>query len=335
MFSVIRFDMRAPGLEPAEAQKLYAASVEMSEWADRQGFDMLVLSEHHAAPDGYLPSPLVLGGAVAARTERIPIWVSALLIPLHDPIRLAEDIAVLDLISNGRICIVTGLGYRPIEYELLGREWKGRGRRLDECLETMVKAWTGQPFEFEGETVQVTPRPVQRPHPRVMVGGSGPAGAKRAARFGFGFFPPIGDQELVDLYLSECQRLGHEPGWVGQPKGPGTLFVSEDPDRLWAQIGDHLLHDATTYHQWQSADIRSHVHSGASTVEELRAEGIYQILTPDECVDLAAELGQGGSFTHHPLCGATSPDVGWASLELFADQVLPRVAASSAPIGTR
>src|SRR5206468_1492526 len=92
MFSVIRFDLRAPGLDPPEAQRLYGAALEMSEWADRQGFDMLVLSEHHASADGYLSSPLVMGGAVAARTERIPIWVSALLVPLHDPVRLAEDV---------------------------------------------------------------------------------------------------------------------------------------------------------------------------------------------------------------------------------------------------
>lgn len=325
MFSVIRFDLRAPGLDPTQAQQLYAASLEMSEWADRAGFDMLVLSEHHAAPDGYLPSPLVMGAAVAARTNRIPIWVSALLVPLHDPVRLAEDIAVLDLISNGRIAVVAGLGYRPVEYALLQREWKGRGKRLDACLETMVKAWTGEPFELDGETVQVTPRPVQQPHPMVMIGGSGPAAAKRAARFGFGFFPPVGDQELVQLYLDECERLGHEPGWVGQPKGPGTLFVSEDPDRLWGRIGQHLLHDAVTYHSWQTDDIRSHVKSVATTVDELRAEGVYQILTPDECVALADELGPEGAFTHHPLCGATSPDDGWESLELFADQVLPRI----------
>ncbi len=328
MFSVIRFDLRAPGLDPPEVQRLYAASLEMSEWADKTGFDMLVLSEHHAAPDGYLPSPLVMGAAVAARTARIPIWVSALLVPLHDPVRLAEDIAVLDLISDGRVCIVAGLGYRPVEYALLGREWKCRGKRLDACLETMVKAWTGEPFELDGETVQVTPRPVQRPHPRVMIGGSGPAAAKRAARFGFGFFPPVGDRELVKLYLDECERLGKEPGWVGQPKGPGTLFVYEDPDRLWARIGEHLLHDAVTYHSWQTDDIRSHVKSGATTVDELRAEGVYQILTPDECVALADELGPQASFTHHPLCGATSPDDGWESLELFADQVLPRIRAA-------
>jgi alkanesulfonate monooxygenase SsuD/methylene tetrahydromethanopterin reductase-like flavin-dependent oxidoreductase (luciferase family) len=326
-FSVIRFDLRAPGLDPPAAQRLYAASLEMGEWADRQGFDMLVLSEHHASADGYLPSPLVLGAAMAARTSRIPLWVSALLVPLHDPIRLAEDVAVLDLISNGRISVVAGLGYRPVEYQLLGREWAGRGKRLDECLETMIKAWTGEPFELDGETVQVTPRPLQQPHPMVMIGGSGPAGARRAARFGFGFFPPIGDDALVQVYLDECERLGHEPGWVGQPKGPGTLFVSEDPDRLWARIGPHLLHDAVTYHAWQTDDIRSHVKSGATTVDELRAEGVYQILTPDECVALGDELGAAGAFTHHPLCGATSPDDGWESLELFADQVLPRIRA--------
>ncbi len=124
---------------------------------------------------------------------------------------------------------------------------------------------------------------------------------------------------------TSAQRLGVEPGWVGQPRGPGTVFVSEDPDRLWARIGEHLLHDAVTYHSWQTDDIRSHVKSGATTVDELRAEGVYRILTPDECVALAGELGPNGSFTHHPLCGATSPEDGWESLELFADQVLPRV----------
>ena len=84
-----------------------------------------------------------------------------------------------------------------------------------------------------------------------------------------------------------------------------------------------------TYHSWQTDDIRSHVKSGATTVDELRAEGVYQILTPDECVALADELGPTAAFTHHPLCGATSPDDGWESLELFADQVLPRIRAAT------
>jgi len=323
--SIIRFDMRAPGLEPKEAQRLYAAALEMGEWADARAFDMLTLSEHHSSPDGYLPSPLVLGGAMAARTQRIALWISALLFPLHDPIRLAEDLAVLDLISGGRVSLVTGLGYRPVEYAMFGKEWTRRGKLLDEALDVMIQAWTGEPFEYRGETVQVTPRPVQQPHPVIMIGGGGAPAAKRAARLGFSMFPSTDDPELYRTYLAECERLGTTPGFVGRPSGPGTLFVADDPDRLWGHIGDHLLHDAMTYRSWQPDGQESHVKANATSVEELRAEGVYQILTPDECVAVAGEIGPFGAMTHHPLCGATPPEYGWESLELYVDKVLPRV----------
>jgi len=324
--SVIRFDMRQPGREPAAVAQAYATALDMAEWADAKGFDMLVLSEHHGAADGFIPSPLVFAGAVAGRTKRIPMNVAALLVPLHDPIRLAEDIAVLDLASNGRISIVAGLGYRPVEYAMFDREWKTRGKRLDECLEIMLKAWSGEPFEFGGETVTVTPRPLQQPHPMIFIGGSGPAAAKRAARFGFGFFPAAGDESLATIYYEECERLGKEPGWVAMPGGPGTLFVAEDPDKMWSEIGEFLLQDAVTYNSWQTPDIQSHVRAEATTVDGLRNEGVYQILTPDECIALAGELGPLGGFTHHPLCGGTPADKAWESLELFVDKVMPHIA---------
>lgn len=327
--AIIRFDMRAPGLDPDATARLYGAALEMGAWADEQGFDLLVLSEHHGADDGFLPSPLVMAAAMAGATRRIPLNIAALLVPLHDPIRLAEDIAVLDLISGGRISIVAGLGYRPVEYAMFDRQWSERGRRMDECLEIMIKAWSGEPIEVGGETVRVTPRPLQQPHPLLMIGGSGKAAARRAARFGLGFFPPIGDEELSALYIEECERLGKTPGLVlaPHPEQPGTLFVSEDPDKAWAELGPYLLHDAVTYHSWQTADVRSSVNSGASTVEELRAEGVYQILTPDQCVELAARLGPFGGLTHHPLCGGVPPELAWPSLELFAEKVLPRLRA--------
>jgi alkanesulfonate monooxygenase SsuD/methylene tetrahydromethanopterin reductase-like flavin-dependent oxidoreductase (luciferase family) len=325
--AIVRFDMRSPGLEPPEARKQYEAALEMSRWADDRGFDMLVLSEHHGSVDGYLPSPLVMAGAVAGATKRIPINIAALLLPLHDPIRLAEDIAIVDLVSGGRISIVAGLGYRPVEYAMFDREWKRRGRRMDECLEVMIKAWTGEPFEYGGELVHVTPRPVQQPHPMIMIGGSGEAAAKRAARFGLGFFPPLGDDHLVEVYRQECERLGKPPGLVLAPSKlqPGTMLVADDPDRAWNEVGPYWLHDAVTYKSWQTPDIRSSVSSGATTIDELRAEGIYQVLTPDECVSLATELGPFGALTQHPLCGGLPADLAWPSLELFADEVLPRL----------
>jgi alkanesulfonate monooxygenase SsuD/methylene tetrahydromethanopterin reductase-like flavin-dependent oxidoreductase (luciferase family) len=116
---------------------------------------------------------------MAARTSRIALWISALLLPLHDPIRLAEDMAVLDLISGGRLSIVTGLGYRPVEYDLFGKEWTRRGKLLDEALDVLVQAWTGEPFEYRGQMVQVTPGRRSGPpgdHDRWCRGAGGPAG---------------------------------------------------------------------------------------------------------------------------------------------------------------
>ena len=332
--SVIRFDMRCPGMTPAEAQRHYSAALDMAAFADEAGFDVCVLSEHHGAEDGYLPSPLIMAAAVAGRTTRIPLNVAAMLVPLHDPIRLAEDIAVLDLLSRGRISIVAGLGYRPAEYEMFQRSWRTRGADLEDCLEVMLEAWTGEPFEYKGKTVQVTPKPFQQPHPMIMIGGSAPASARRAARFGFGFYPPVGDNRLSQLYHEECERLGNPPGWVTVPDGPGTLFVSRDPDRTWDEIGPYLLHDATTYHAWQRDDNRmegnvqaSAVESHASTVDELRAEGVFQILTPEQCLDLVEDLGPFSPLTNHPLCGGCPIEAGWSSLHLFAQEVMPHLKA--------
>ena len=125
---ILRFDMRAPGKTRPEIQRMYAAALDMAEYADKNGFEICVVSEHHGSPDNYLSSPLVLGGGIAARTSSIMISVQALLVPQHNPVRLAEDLAILDHISKGRITYTTGLGYRPIEYHMLDRDWKRRGR---------------------------------------------------------------------------------------------------------------------------------------------------------------------------------------------------------------
>jgi alkanesulfonate monooxygenase SsuD/methylene tetrahydromethanopterin reductase-like flavin-dependent oxidoreductase (luciferase family) len=319
----IRFDLRAPEWGPATHRELYAAALEQAVWADEQGLDIVVLSEHHSVDDGYLPSPLVLGAAVAGRTQRIPLTVAALLVPLHDPLRLAEDIAVLDLISGGRVSIVAGTGYRREEYDLFDRPWVGRTARFEACVRVLQAAWTGKPFEYEGRTVRVTPRPLQQPHPPLFVGGSVEAAARRAARLGAHFFPSVGDPALAEAYRDECATLGREPGMIVLPKGPGVVFVAEDPDRAWATIGRHLLYDATTYARWQPEGQRSAAKAEAGTVEDLRAEGVYRILTPEEVVALATELGPGGTITLHPMCGGIPPATADESLDLVARRVLP------------
>src|SRR6202165_1943196 len=193
----MRFDLRCPELCGSSMAELYSTCLDQCSWADQQGFDTVVFSEHHGVPDGYLPSPLVMAGAVAGRTSRVMISISALLVPLHNPLRLAEDIAVLDLASGGRIAVVAGLGYRDPEFEMFEVERKGRGQLMENSIRTMKQAWTGEPFEYQGKTVRVTPRPKQDPHPVVLIGGSTEIAARRAASLNLPFMPAIGDQALA------------------------------------------------------------------------------------------------------------------------------------------
>src|SRR5205085_3399545 len=124
-------DMRRPAISPMSASELYGTTLEMSRWAEQNGLASLVLSEHHGVDDQYLSSPLVMAGALAGATNNIMINIAAILTPLYDPLRLAEDIAVLDLASGGRLSLVLGLGYRPSEDEMFGKPWKGRGKAFD------------------------------------------------------------------------------------------------------------------------------------------------------------------------------------------------------------
>ena len=126
---VARYDFRAPGADRASRQELFGRALDQAAYLDEHGHDALMVSEHHASDDGYLPSPLVATAAVAARTSRIPITVSALLVNFYEPVKLAEDVAVLDHLSGGRVSYTFGLGYRPEEYALFGQPWKTRGCR--------------------------------------------------------------------------------------------------------------------------------------------------------------------------------------------------------------
>jgi len=319
---IVRFNQVQPGIEPKGMSARYQASIDMAAYADEHGFDMITLEEHHGSDDGWSPSPLITAGLILGRTPRIPISISALLVPLHDPLRIAEDIAVLDLASGGgRLSVIAGLGYRPEEYAQHGKSWPDRGKLMDECLEAMLGAWTGEPFEYRGTTVRVTPTPVTPAPQMLMVGGTSRPAARRAARLGLGLSTAAHIPELEAYYEEQCRKHGTQ-GFCFQPaSGFFHVFVHADPDQAWAELGRYFLHEATTYAKWQTPDISSAVHSHATTVDELRAEGIYRIVTPDECV----AMGAGATFALHPLVGGMPLDEAWRSLTLFTEQVIPRL----------
>lgn len=321
---MLRFDMRAPETGPASIDDLYTAAIEMSVWAEREGAAAIVLSEHHASPDGYLPSPLVLAAAIAARTTTVPITVAALLVPLHDPVRLAEDMAVVDILSRGRVSYVAGLGYREEEYAMFGRSLAERGRRMEECLTVLQRAWSGEEFDYAGRTVRVTPRPSTPGGPLLMYGGGSHAAAKRAARFGLSFFAQSATPALETTYRNECARLGREPAMCIVPAADAatTIFVAENVDDGWDCFGPFMRHDAQMYASWLGdADAASK--STALTVDALRAEeGAYRVLTPSEAVDYTRKIG---TLALHPLCGGCPPALAWESLQLVADRVVPEL----------
>jgi alkanesulfonate monooxygenase SsuD/methylene tetrahydromethanopterin reductase-like flavin-dependent oxidoreductase (luciferase family) len=321
----LRYDLRSAPFAATKHPELYAACLEQSAWGDRNGLDVITLSEHHGLEDGYLPSPFTMAAAVAARTNRIAITIAAAILTLHDPIRLAEEIAVADLISGGRVSLVAGSGYAPQDLEMAGVDPKRRGALLEETIETMRKAWTGEPFEWQGRTVRVTPTPKTKPHPLILMAGSSKAAARRAARLHLPFFPAIGDPELEAVYREESERVGYTGGFTLMPKGPGFVHVAEDPDAAWEQIAPYAWYDAQTYRSWQGPGNRSAVTSRADDQDALREEGIYRVVTPDECVALAEELGPTGSIVLHPLLCGMPVELGWESLELFRGKVLPRI----------
>jgi alkanesulfonate monooxygenase SsuD/methylene tetrahydromethanopterin reductase-like flavin-dependent oxidoreductase (luciferase family) len=323
----MRFDMRAPP-QGAPARELYRAALDMAEWGERQGCAAVVVSEHHASPDGYLSAPLVLASAIAGRTQRLPIQVAALILPLHDPIELAEQMTVLDLASAGRVSYVLAVGYRAEEYAMFGRELRARGRRMDACLAALRRAFSGEAFEFEGRTVRVLPRPATPGGPALLLGGGSEAAVRRAARFGLGMLTQGCDASLEALYREECARCGTRPGpFLNPPADTVTsAFVAEDPDAAWRELGPYLLHDARMYAAWmpEGAAVSR---SGARSIEELRAEGgAYRIFSPGEAV---AYVRARGVLLLQPLCGGIPPALAWRHLELVEKRVLPAIRGSS------
>jgi alkanesulfonate monooxygenase SsuD/methylene tetrahydromethanopterin reductase-like flavin-dependent oxidoreductase (luciferase family) len=319
----MRFDMRAPDFGAPRAD-LYRTAIEMAAWGEEHGCMSIQVCEHHRSADGYLPAPLILASAMAARTKSLAIQVAALIVPLHDPIELAEQMAVLDLVSAGRVSYVVAIGYVEAEYEMFGRELKGRGRRLEECIRVMRRAWSGEEFEFENRCVRVTPRPYTEGGPTMLMGGGVAASARRAARLGMGMIAMGSDPNLEQIYREACRAEGRTPGLCVNPK-PGiamSAFVSRDPDEAWAKWGPHLLHDARAYAEWMGDGIDSATISVATSVEALRAEnGSYRIFSPDEAV---AEIEKHGALFMQPLCGGLPIEYAWESLETLARDVLPR-----------
>ena len=316
----LRFDMRTPAFG-APAPDLYAAAIDMSAWAERHGGVAAVLCEHHGAEDGYLPAPLLLASAIAARTERLALSL-VVIVAFHDPVRLAEDMAILDIISGGRASYVLGLGYRPEEFEHFGLDMSRRGRIADENVALLRQLLTGRPVSHLGRHIMVTPPPQTPGGPVLMWGGASVAAARRAGRYGLGLLANGSVDGMQEAYDQACREHGHQPGGTLLPPAdtPTVTFVAEDVDAAWDEIGTHLLHDARMYARWNPGNTTSAGISDAGDVAQLRHDFTsHRIINVDEAVET---VRGGGLLNLSPLCGGLPPDLAWPYLERVGQVVL-------------
>jgi len=228
---MVGYDGPAPGLEiwPAEsrycrrdvAQASFDHSLAMARKADALGFDWVSVSEHHYAPYIMTPNPCVMAGALAQATSRAKIALLGPLVPLSNPVRLAEELAMVDMLSGGRL-VVLFLRGTPNEHQTYDTDAAATRAMTQEGIELIIKAWRAdEPFSWSGEhyrfsTVSVWPKPVQMPHPPIFGSGNSDESvrfaAKRRMGIAFSFAPPDAVRAWVRLYLAEAEKEGWQPG---------------------------------------------------------------------------------------------------------------------------
>jgi len=319
-FFGLRFDFRNPAFAGTSPAERYEAALGMAEWADRLGCVSIAVSEHHGSADGYLPSPLPMVAAMSARTANVRFMVAALIAPFYEPLRLAEDMIVLDHLSKGRVDLIVAGGYVHEEFAMYGVPMNERAARVVDVVSTLKAAFSGEPFSFRERTVKVTPAPFRPGGPSISLGGSSEAAARRAARIADGFIPSV--PEVWEFYRDEVITLGRaDPGPcpIGENR---TVALAEDPDKGWEQMAPFFLHETNAYGEWQAQDEVASPYRMVDDVDALRLTGQYAVLTPDEYVaELRAAPFPFAFF--HPLCGGMPIDLAWSSLRLFEHEVLP------------
>jgi probable F420-dependent oxidoreductase len=326
------YDFRNPARWQRPIAELYAEQLEQIAYAEQLGFDSVWITEHHFIEDGYTPSVLPIAAAIAARTSRIRIGTWVLLLPLHNALRVAEDAATVDVISNGRLDLGMGLGYRIEEFEAFSVDRRHRGRLMDEGVELIRRAWTEERVTFDGRfysvrDLQVTPKPVQKPYPPIWLGARGDIPARRAARFRAPLLL-VGPPEVYQTYAEALRAEGVDP--TGMPVlGSFGCVVSDDPEKTWAEMRDHVHYTRNLYGDWYraAADLPSdaeRIGRSVANPDDLRAG--HQIGTADEIVARIDAWKQAVPYTHmiftaNPAGMRTAQTTPW--LERFAREVIP------------
>ena len=230
-------DLRNPPEWRVDPARLYAFTLELCEEAERLGAHSVWLSEHHRFDDGYLPQPLTFAAAVAARTSRMRIGTAVVVAPLRHPAHIAEEAAVVDLLSDGRLELGLGAGYQPPEYDLFDADFTHRYSATDHCVRGVRRIWAAG---------AVTPVPRQ-PRVPIWLGYQGPQGARRAGLLGEGLLSV--HRELLEPYRAGLREGGHDDS-AARMAGVVPVFVTDDPEADWPLVARHHAYQWDSYRRY-------------------------------------------------------------------------------------
>ena len=302
--------------------------------AEEVGFDSCFFGEHHQDRDGFLPSPLIVATAVAAQTTTLNLGTSVILLPLHNPVRLAEDVITLDLVSKGRIILGVGLGYQEADFRAFQIPRRQRVGRFEEGVEIIRHCWSGEPFSFHGEfhqleNLHIRPRPYQVPAPPLWIGASTPPGARRAGRIADGFVAgPSTDMastiELAESYRQAALEAGREPV-VALMR---DAWVAETRTEASEVYGPEVMTAYRYYWRNGLSEFRSIDSEDRITLDNLGPDRLI-LGDPEECVaefQRWAEAVGTGYFLlrlRHAHSGGPPHEKIMEAIRLFGEKVIP------------
>lgn len=338
----VYYDFRNPLGSGMTTADLYRRTLDQIRTVDQLGYDSVWMSEHHFTEDGYMPSVVAMSAAIAAVTETLVISQDVLLMPFQHPLRLAEDLAVLDNLSDGRMMVGVGMGYVHGEFEALGIPRKNRVSLTEEGLEILRLAWREDEFSYHGkryrfENVRVRPRPVQEGGPPIFVAAMSEAGARRAARFDAHLLPQGDRAAVLDPWLEAVTAFGRSPDdyRVGIVRG---FEVVDDPERdraAWRRsaAAEGERHAQRIYGQWLAASedrMREQLAEGKAAGRLIPQGSFFG--RPDQCISEIERFQREYRVTDLIIRGVyagQAPEEELPNLVCFASDVIPHFRRAS------
>jgi probable F420-dependent oxidoreductase len=323
------------GVIPVEDSRYFAESLRQVELAEEHGFDSVWLEEHHGTSGHYLPSPFIYLAGYATRTERLVLGTDIAILPLYHPVRVAEDVAQLDVMSNGRVILGVAIGYRPEEFAAFQTPLDGRGAQFVEMLKLIQQLWTGEKVTYESERYQLTdftlePCPIQRPRPPIWLGGWGKLALKRAAAMGDAWVPgPTANlaklKEAQERYHAHLAELGIHPNDREHPLTRDVIIAEKRAQA--EELAERFLLPAyrDEYSRWDHPLIGTADTTATDRLAELRHDR-FIIGSPDQVIEqiryFEDQFGMDHLICRLHFPGMT-PEVVTESIELIGREVIP------------